>query len=71
MVSNRQIILSGGALNDAAQSVGLDTIAEGIEDEDQLRFLNERGCQAYQGYFFSRPVTAEKAAEFLSLVPSE
>ncbi len=51
-----------------AQSIGLDTIAEGIEDEDQLRFLNERGCQAYQGYFFSRPVTADKAAEFLSLV---
>lgn len=41
------------------QTLGLMVIAEGIETVPQRDFLAASGCHAYQGYLFSRPVTAE------------
>ncbi|HUE94271.1 PAS domain S-box protein [Pseudomonas sp.] len=39
-----------------ARSLGLAMIAEGVEQRDQLDFLQQQGCHHYQGYLFSRPV---------------
>jgi diguanylate cyclase (GGDEF)-like protein/PAS domain S-box-containing protein len=39
-----------------AQTLGLETIAEGIETAEQLATLRELGCQLGQGYFFARPL---------------
>lgn len=39
-----------------ARNLGLDVIAEGVETEEELQYLNSRGCMVYQGYYFSRPV---------------
>jgi diguanylate cyclase (GGDEF)-like protein len=39
-----------------AHSLRLTTVAEGVEEEAQLRFLREEGCDRFQGYHFSRPV---------------
>ena len=41
-------------------------VAEGVEREDQLAFLTERGCDEYQGYLRSRPVPADEFAELLA-----
>lgn len=43
------------------QGLGLEVIAEGVENQQQLNFLKERKCDLIQGYLFSRPVPA---AEF-------
>ncbi|OEC33881.1 EAL domain, c-di-GMP-specific phosphodiesterase class I (or its enzymatically inactive variant) [Pseudomonas cuatrocienegasensis] len=37
-------------------SLGMNVIAEGVETEAQRQFLASNGCQAYQGYLFSKPV---------------
>ncbi len=46
---------------------GLDlkVVAEGVETAEQLKFLREAGCDMVQGYYVSRPVTAEEFAEFI------
>ncbi|MBV7542347.1 bifunctional diguanylate cyclase/phosphodiesterase [Acidovorax sp. sic0104] len=46
-------------------SMGLSVLAEGVEDEGQLAFLKDRGCDAYQGYLCSRPVPADAFAALL------
>lgn len=42
-----------------AGSLGMNVVAEGIEDLQQLMLLREMGCNYGQGYYFSRPVAAE------------
>jgi len=41
-----------------ARSLGLSVVAEGVENEDQLALLAEAGCNVYQGFIFSPPISA-------------
>ncbi|MGZ4969345.1 MAG: sensor domain-containing protein [Methylobacter sp.] len=45
--------------------LGFKVLAEGVETEEQLAFLQEKGCDMYQGYILSRPIPAEEFAELL------
>src|ERR1051325_10173572 len=51
-----------------AHNLRLKVIAEGVETEDQLRFLQWLRCDEIQGFFFSRPLPAET---FVSLFESQ
>ncbi len=46
------------------RSLGLTVIAEGVESEQQAVFLREADCQQAQGYYFSRPISAQEFETF-------
>ena len=48
-----------------AHSLKLDVIAEGVETEEQLSFLQENGCDVIQGYIVSRPIPAPAFAQLV------
>lgn len=45
-----------------AQSLSIEVVAEGVEDQDHVRVLRALGCRFAQGYYFSRPVPIEEFA---------
>ncbi len=49
------------------RELGIKVIAEGVETKSQLDILAAAGCRYVQGFYFSRPVTAKRAAELLRL----
>ena len=54
------------AIINMAASLGLKTIAEGIEDEQTLNKLIELGCDIGQGYYWSKPIPESKISTLLS-----
>lgn len=54
-----------------AWSIGLSTIAEGVEDEDTVQRLSDLGCNVAQGYYFARPMPASALAAWLKQAQAE
>jgi diguanylate cyclase (GGDEF)-like protein/PAS domain S-box-containing protein len=50
---------------DLSSALGLTTIAEGVEDQDQLAVLTELGCDSIQGFLFAKPMPSEAFADSL------
>lgn len=48
-----------------AIGLGLDTVCEGVETEEEAQFLREIGCEKLQGYFYHEPLPAEDVLDLL------
>ncbi|BDA86897.1 hypothetical protein Sa4125_44390 [Aureimonas sp. SA4125] len=55
------------ALIDIARKLGMNTVAEGVEDAAQADVLRGMGCLLGQGYHFARPADAKTTSQLLSL----
>ncbi|MCV6612545.1 MAG: EAL domain-containing protein [Amphritea sp.] len=53
------------AINSMSHHLGLTVVAEGVETEAQLRFLQDLRCDQVQGYLFSRPIPRDRVCDFL------
>jgi diguanylate cyclase len=49
------------------RALGLEVTAEGVETEEQRRFLQAVGCHLLQGYLFSKPIAAEQLDELMKI----
>ncbi|MFA6189706.1 MAG: EAL domain-containing protein [Sulfuricurvum sp.] len=54
-----------------ARSLGLITIAEGVETIAQLKYLREQGCDEIQGYYYSKPLSPEQFESFIKTYQKE
>jgi EAL domain-containing protein (putative c-di-GMP-specific phosphodiesterase class I) len=48
-----------------AKGLGLDVVAEGVENEEQLEFLTMQGCELAQGYLLAKPMSGEAYSTYL------
>jgi len=53
------------AIISMAHSLNMSVVAEGVEDNEQLAFLQEHDCEMVQGFLFSKPVPDETAMQLL------
>jgi len=56
--SNDEIIVK--TIISMAHSLGLNVIAEGVENEEQQQYLINQGCTNFQGYLFSKPLPLDE-----------
>ncbi len=52
-----------------SKHLGLEVVAEGVEELDQFHLLKQYGCKIYQGYYFSAPLSPDKMIEYLLAKP--
>ncbi len=64
--SKEDASLVKGIIN-LAHSLKLSVVAEGVESHQHLDFLTAHGCQMIQGYYYSRPLPANKACHWLKM----
>ncbi|HYG07686.1 MAG TPA: EAL domain-containing protein [Stenotrophomonas sp.] len=65
LTNDRQALICASMIR-LAHGLGLKVVAEGVEDERQLRWLVEQGCDEAQGFLFSRPISAAQVLASLS-----
>src|SRR4051812_6435233 len=63
--SNTDDAAIAAAIISMAKSLNLKVIAEGVETEEQLSFLRSEGCDEVQGYWLSKPITADEFGKML------
>ena len=54
---------------DLAHALGVSSVAEGIENAFQREYLRQRGCEYFQGYFYSRPLPEKAWFDFVMNSP--
>ena len=54
------------AITTLADALGMETLAEGVEDEAQAAILRQEGCHQIQGYLLSKPIDADAVHDFIA-----
>jgi len=60
ILSNEKDRIMLGHFTNLCHDLGLNVVAEGVETKEQLEYVRSIGCDLYQGYFFSKPMSYEQ-----------
>lgn len=53
------------------KNMGMNVLAEGIENPEQAKILQQAGCDFYQGYYFSKPLSLQELNDFIDALESK
>lgn len=67
LVTDRKDAAITSAITALAHSLGLGVVAEGVENQEQLRFLRTKGCHEIQGYMVSKPLPLNEVKAAIDL----
>ncbi|HEV7618642.1 MAG TPA: EAL domain-containing protein, partial [Burkholderiaceae bacterium] len=65
LMQNKEDAAITGAIIAMGTTLNLNVIAEGVETDAQIGFLQEHQCNEMQGYYFSKPIAADEFAQLL------
>lgn len=68
--SKPELIALIGAVLSIAKCLGLRVVVEGVETAEQAALLCEQGCESAQGYWYARPMPAERMVELPPILPA-
>jgi EAL domain-containing protein (putative c-di-GMP-specific phosphodiesterase class I) len=68
LAENNQSLAIVQAVTSLGATLGMATIAEGVETADQLQRLRAQGCNEVQGYYFSAPRPAREVAAIVATI---
>ena len=71
LLNNEEDTRIANTIIDLGRSLNLTVIAEGVETAEQEAYLNERGCQIGQGYYYSKPKIARDFERFVKTFHAE
>ena len=54
------------AMHVMCDELNIKCVAEGVETEEQVLIMSEMGCKEFQGYYFSKPMSAQVYAEYIN-----
>jgi diguanylate cyclase (GGDEF)-like protein len=59
------------AITTLADALGMETLAEGVEDEAQAEILRQEGCHQIQGYLLSKPIDARAVQAYIATITGQ
>ncbi|WP_169725724.1 EAL domain-containing protein [Maridesulfovibrio bastinii] len=68
MVEDTEALEIVKAVNALGHSLGMDIVAEGVENRKQLELLRDMGCEYVQGFYFDKPVNVDDAEKIVKLM---
>ena len=68
MVDNSTRIILDSILS-MSHNMGFESVAEGVEDENQYNYLNAKGCNVIQGFYMGKPVPADDITKIFEECP--
>ncbi len=68
MVDNSTRIILDSILN-MSHNMGFESVAEGVENENQYNYLHDKGCNVIQGFYMGKPLPADDITALLEMAP--
>lgn len=66
IITDTKALMIATAIITIGKKLGLNVIAEGVEDKKQIALLIEQGCDQFQGYYFSKPKSVDEFSHYIS-----